>query len=99
MRLVFKQRGANAGLSRYKGEGVYRSIGRKVFLSGVRKRTKEEADADPDEKIEEGKGIDVSTNTMDNADAVDRGKSVRVDDSAMDAISNSSIETAPDEDK
>ena len=54
MRLVFKPRGANAGLNRYKGKGIYKSIGRKVYLSGVRKRTKEEADADPDKKIERG---------------------------------------------
>ena len=37
MRLVIKSRGANAGLSRYKGEGIYSSIGRKVLLSGLRK--------------------------------------------------------------
>ena len=48
-------------MNRYKGEGIYSSIGRKVFLSGLRKVTnteeKDKADADPDEKIE-GKGID-----------------------------------------
>ena len=84
-------------MSRYKGQGIYRSIGRKN--TSVRKVKKDEADAVDLKKKSAGKGIDVSTNTMDNADAVDRGKSVRVDDSAMDAISNSSIETAPDEDK
>ena len=43
MRLVLPPRGANAGLKRYKGEGVYRSIGRKN--TSLRKVTKEEADA------------------------------------------------------
>ena len=96
--LVIKPRGANSGLNRYKGEGVYRSIGRKN--TSLRKATKEEADAINLKKKSAGKGIDVSTNTMDSADAVDSGKSVRVDeDSAMKAISNSSIETALDEDK
>jgi len=33
MRLVFKPRGANAGLNRYKGKGIYKSIGRKVPLT------------------------------------------------------------------
>ena len=39
MRLVISSRGgyAVAGLKRYKGEGIYCSIGRKVFLSGLRK--------------------------------------------------------------
>ena len=37
MRLVFPSRGAAAGLRRYKGEGIYSSIGRKVLLSGLRK--------------------------------------------------------------
>ena len=37
MRLVFPSRGAAAGLKRYKGEGIYSSIGRKVLLSGLRK--------------------------------------------------------------
>ena len=39
MRLVINSRGgyAVAGLKRYKGEGIYCSIGRKVFLSGLRK--------------------------------------------------------------
>ena len=43
MRLVLPPRGANAGLKRYKGEGIYRSIGRKN--TSLRKVTKEEADA------------------------------------------------------
>ena len=43
MRLVLPPRGANAGLKHYKGEGVYRSIGRKN--TSLRKVTKEEADA------------------------------------------------------
>ena len=74
MRLVFKQRGANAGLSRHKGEGVYRSIGRKVFLSGVRKCTKEEADAINLKKKSAGKGIDVSTNTIDADDTSEKNE-------------------------
>ena len=37
MRLVIDSRGsALAGLKRYKGEGIYSSIGRKVLLSGLR---------------------------------------------------------------
>ena len=40
MRLVIDSRGsAVAGLKRYKGEGIYSSIGRKVLLSGLRNVT------------------------------------------------------------
>ena len=38
MRLVINSRGsAVAGLKRYNGEGIFSSIGRKLFLSGLRK--------------------------------------------------------------
>ena len=38
MRLVIDSRGsAVAGLKRYNGEGIFSSIGRKLFLSGLRK--------------------------------------------------------------
>ena len=38
MRLVINSRGsAVAGLKRYNGEGLFSSIGRKLFLSGLRK--------------------------------------------------------------
>ena len=98
MRLVLPPRGANAGLKRYKGEGVYRSIGRKN--TSLRKVTKEEADAIALRKKSAGKGIDDSTKTMDNDDFVDSPSSDEsVKDSAMEAINNSSIETGLDEDK
>ena len=38
MRLVINSRGSTvAGLKRYNGEGIFSSIGRKLFLSGLRK--------------------------------------------------------------
>ena len=38
MRLVIESRGKNsgAGLNRYQGQGIYKLIGRKVFLSGLK---------------------------------------------------------------
>ena len=101
MRLVLPPRGANAGLKRYKGEGVYRSIGRKN--TSLRKVTKEEADAIALKKKSAGKGIDDSTNTRDNDDFVDSpssDESVKVDeDSAMETISNSAEEEPVNDDK
>ena len=46
MRLVInsRNRNANAGLNRYKGEGIYQALGRKH--TGLRKVEKDEADAD-----------------------------------------------------
>ena len=101
MRLVLPPRGANAGLKRYKGEGIYRSIGRKN--TSLRKITKEEADAIALRKKSAGKGIDDSTNTRDNDDFVDfssSDESVKVDeDSAMESISNSAEEEPVNDDK
>ena len=101
MRLVLPPRGANAGLKRYKGEGIYRSIGRKN--TSLRKVTKEEADAIALRKKSAGKGIDDSTNTRDNDDFVDSpnsDESVKVDeDSAMESISNSAEEEPVNDDK
>ena len=39
MRLVIESRGKNSGggLNRYQGQGIYKLIGRKVFLSGLKK--------------------------------------------------------------
>ena len=102
MRLVFDTPGrfCGAGLNRYNGRGIYQNIGRKVLLSGLRTVTKKEADAIDLKKKSVGKGIDASTNTVENVDAVDSDKSVKVDeDSAMKAISNFSTETALDKDK
>ena len=93
MRLVFKLRGANAGLNRHKGEGLYRSIGRKVFLSGLRKVTKDEADAIALKEKYPGKGIDVSTNTMYNADFVDSPRSDEsVKESSTKGVDSSNID-------
>ena len=92
MRLVFKPRGANAGLNRYKGEGIYKSIGRKVYLSGVRKRTKEEADADPDKKIERGEGID-------DVDSSNIDESGSDKESSIETISNFTEEESVNDDK
>ena len=38
MRLVIESRGKNSGggLNRYQGQGIYKLIGRKVFLSGLK---------------------------------------------------------------
>ena len=92
MRLVFKPRGANAGLNRYKGKGIYKSIGRKVYLSGVRKRTKEEADADPDKKIERGEGID-------DVDSSNIDESGSDKESSIETISNFTEEESVNDDK
>ena len=51
MRLVFDSRGAAAGLKRYKGEGIYSSIGRKVLLSGLRKVINTLEKENPSQKI------------------------------------------------
>ena len=100
MRLVINTRNcnANAGLSRYKGAGIHQAIGRQH--TGLRKVKKDDEETDNLKEKSVGKGINASTNTVENVDAVDSDKSVKVDeDSAMEAISNSSTETALDEDK
>ena len=52
MRLVIDSRGsALAGLKRYKGEGIYSSIGRKVLLSGLRKVINTLEKENPSQKI------------------------------------------------
>ena len=65
---------------------LYRYIGRKQY--GVRKVDKDEADADMTEKVD-GKGIDLSTNTVENVDAVDSN----IDESDPESDEESSIET------
>ena len=71
----------------------YRYIGRKPYC--VRKVKKDEADADPDKKVEDGKGIDVSTNTVENVDALDSNinectnpESDEDEESSIETISN-----------
>ena len=52
MRLVLDSRGsAVAGLKRYKGEGIYSSIGRKVLLSGLQKVINTLEKENPSQKI------------------------------------------------
>ena len=52
MRLLIDSRGsAVAGLKRYKGEGIYSSIGRKVLLSGLRKVINTLGKENPAQKI------------------------------------------------
>ena len=77
MRLVVKSRNCNAGsgLNRYKGEGLFSSLGRKntslkkVTISNTNE--KDEADAELDEKLE-GKGIDVvDSANIDESDSED----------------------------
>ena len=107
MRLVINSRNCNAGagLNRYKGVGIYSSIGRKH--TGLQKVTnsieRDEADADDLMKKSVGKGRNVSS--MEDIDAVDSSsidESTKVDsdkDPSMEAISNSSNETVVDKDK
>ena len=84
MRLVIKPRGANAGLSRYKGEGIYRSIGRKN--TSLRKVEKDEADADLYKKIE-GKGIDSVDSKIEDCKKLESDE-----ESCTETISNSTEE-------
>ena len=107
MRLVINSRNCNAGagLNRYKGVGIYSSIGRKH--TGLQKVTnnveRDEADADDLVKKSVGKGINVSS--MEDIDAVDSSsidESTKVDsdkDPSMEVNSNSSNETVVDKDK
>lgn len=105
MRLVINSRNcnANAGLNRYKGEGIYQGIGRKH--TGLRKFEKDGADAgDLTEKCV-GEGINFSPNTMENVDVVDSssiGEPTKLEsdeESSMETISNYSNETDGDKDK
>ena len=48
MRLVIESRAKNSGggLNRYQGRGIYKLIGRKVLLSGLKEVTKDKAKTD-----------------------------------------------------
>ena len=109
MRLISERQGSSgAGLNRYNGRGIYSAIGRKVLLSGLREvtNTVEKAnhsqlitDAGSDELIkEQGKGIDVSTNTVKNEDVADTSNIEKSPipesdkESSLETISNSSKE-------
>ena len=109
MRLIIETRGSNggAGLNRYKGEGMFIRLGRKhTGLEKVKDGMVNDKTPDADGLQESfvGKGINVSTNSMEKVDAVDSLKtdeSSKVDSneqSFMETISNSSKETAVDED-
>ena len=95
MRLVINSRNcyAGAGLYRYKGEGIYKSIGRKN--TSLRKVTnineKDEADTDLDEKLE-GKGIDVADSSNIEEPGSDR-------ESSIETTSNFSGEEPVNDDK
>ena len=91
MRLVFKPRGVNAGLNRYKGKGIYKSIGRKN--TSLRKVVKDKADADPDEKIE-GKGIDSVDSNIEECKKLDSDE-----ESCTETISNFTEEEPAIDDK
>ena len=68
MRLVIKSRNCNgnAGLNRYKGEGIYQALGRKH--TGLRKVKKDEKDAKDLNKNNEGEGIDVVDSNVDKCE-------------------------------
>ena len=68
MRLVIKSRNCNgnAGLNRYKGEGIYQALGRKH--TGLRKVKKDEKDAKNLNKNNEGEGIDVVDSNIDKCE-------------------------------
>ena len=84
MRLVFDSSGAAARLKRYKGKGIYKSIGRKN--TSLRKVVKDKADADPDEKIE-GKGIDSVDSKIEECKKLESDE-----ESCTETISNSTEE-------
>ena len=110
MRLIIDTRGNNggAGFNRYKGEGIFMPLGRKhTGLKKVKDDMVKDKIADAGHLKEKfvGKGINASTNSMENVDAVDSpntNESSNLDSdeqSFMETISNSSKETVADEDK
>ena len=64
MRLVLNSRNcnANAGLNRFKGEGIYQALGRKH--TGLRKVETDEADKDDMGKETEGEGVDAADSNI-----------------------------------
>ena len=108
MRLVIEipGRSCGAGLNRYNGREMYSSVGRKD-LQKKRIHSPKNADAGSDDLTEKltGKGLDVSTNTVENEDVVDISnsekstKSESDEDSSMETNSNSSKEEQVIDDK
>ena len=93
MRLVIniEGRNANAGLNRYNGRGIFKSLGRKH--TGLRKVEKDEADADDVDKKPEGKGIDA----VDSSNIKESG-SIGVS-SSMEIVSHFTEEKQDNDDK
>ena len=81
MRLVIESRAKNSGkeLNRYQGRCIYKLIGRKVFLSGLKEVTKDEAETDNLNEISDEK----ETNVMNIVDVVD---SPSTDESAEESL-------------
>ena len=77
MRLVIQSRAKNSGggSNRYQGRGIYKVIGRKVFLSGLKEVTKDEAEKDDMKKESDGKGTNVME-IIDDVDSLSIGESV-----------------------
>ena len=98
MRLVIESRAKNSGggLNRYQGRGIYKLIGRKVFLSGLKEVTKDEAETDNLNEKSDEKGM----NAMEIVDVVDSPSIVEsVKKSLTDGVGNFSEEERDNEDE